>query len=225
MRRSILALTAAAAALLPLSVLSTASAAPAKTHDVLTTGKVGGANVKVKDVLQASLASKSAVVIADGTTTLKCTTSTFTVKVTKNPSAKGTADESLTKQSFSKCSATGPYKAYITSVTISLAKPPYKTTTSDKKNDPVTVSGAKSKVVVVTTLAGTLTCYYSGKTVTGSASNKHQTISFSKQKLTLASGSSSDCSLLSKTAEFSATYGPVVDTSVKGKTKPHVFVN
>jgi hypothetical protein len=225
MRKSILALTAAAAALLPLSVLSVASAAPAATHDVLTTGKVGGTNVNVKAVLQAGLAPKSSVVIADGSTTLTCKSSTFTVKVTKNPKAKGTSDESLTKQSFSKCTAAGPFKSFITSVSVSLAKPPYKTTVSDKKGDPVTVSGAKSKVVVVTNIIGTLTCYYSGKTVTGSASNKHQTISFSKQKLTLASGSSSSCSMLSKTSEFSATYGPVVDTSVKGKSKPHVFVN
>jgi hypothetical protein len=224
MRRSILALTAAAAALLPLSVLSTASAAPAKTHDVLTTGKVGGANVKVKDVLQASLASKQKVVIVDGSTTLTCKTSTFTVKVTKNPKAKGTATESLTSQTFGKCTASGPFAGNITKITASLTKLPYTTTVSDKKGL-VTVSKISSKVVVVTNVVGTLTCLYSAKTITGSASNKHQTISFSKQELKLGSGSSSFCSTLSSTVKISATYGPVVDTSVKGKTKPHVFVN
>jgi hypothetical protein len=223
MRRSILTLTVAAAALLPLSVLTTASAAPAAKHDVLTTGKVGGANVKVKDVLRAGLAPKSKVIFKDGSTILTCTASTFTVKVTKNPPAKGTAHESLTAQTFSKCKASGPFAGFIKKVTVTLAKPPYNVTTSDSKGNPVTVLKPSSKVVVVTSVVGTLTCIYSAKAITGSASNKHQTISFSKQKLTLAKGSSSSCSTLSKTGLFSATYGPVVDTSVKGK--PHVFVN
>jgi hypothetical protein len=223
MRRSILALTAAAATLLPLSMLTTASAAPAAKHDVLTTGKVGGANVKVKDVLQASLAAKAKVVFKDGSTILTCTKSTFTVKVTKNPAAKSTAHESLTGQTFSKCKASGPFAGFVKKVTVTLGKGPFNVTASDAKGNPVTVLKPSSKVVVVTNVVGTLTCFYSAKAITGSASNKHQTVSFSKQKLTLASGSSKSCSTLSKTALFSATYGPVVDTSVKGK--PHVFVN
>ena len=228
MRRSILVLTVTAAAVLPLSVMSAAAASPAKAHDVLTTGKVGGPNVKVKDVLAASLAAKSKVTFKDGTTTLTCKASTFTAKVISNPEAKGTAVESLTAQKFSKCSASGPFAPDITKVTTSLAKLPYKTTVSDKKGNPVTVSKVVSKVVVVTNVSsvGTLTCLYTAKTVTGHASNKKQTVSFTGQKLALQkSGSSSDCALISKTAVFSATYGPVVDTSARGKPKPRVFVN
>ncbi len=225
MRRSILALTVTAAAMLPLAVMSAAAASPAVAHHVLTTGKVGGPSVKVKDVLQASLAAKSKVTFADGSTIMTCKVSKLTVKVAKNPPAKGTAVESLTAQTFSKCSAKGPFASHIKKVTVSLTKLPYKTTVSDKKGFPVTVSNVTAKVVVKTDVAGTLTCLYSAKTVTGSASNKHQTVSFSKQKLKLAAGSSSLCSTLSKTAVFSATYGPVVDTSVKGTSKPHVFVN
>jgi hypothetical protein len=226
MRTRILAVALAAAALVPVSVLAAVPASAATAHDVLTIGKLGGPNVKVKAVLSASLAKKSAVVFAaSGGTSLTCTKSTFTTKVVKNPPANGTALESLTGQTFSGCSASGPFKPDIKSVTVSLFKPPYGVTVSGAKGNKVIVSKPSAKVVVVTppTLVGTLTCIYSAKSITGSTSNKAQTVSFSKQTLTLVTKiSSKNCSLL-PSAKFSATYGPVVDTSVKGK--PHVYVN
>jgi hypothetical protein len=52
------------------------------------------------------------------------------------------------------------------------------------------------------------------------ASNTGNTITFSKQKFTGASGGNALCPT---SAKFSATFGPVIDSSVTGS--PKVFVN
>jgi hypothetical protein len=231
MRTRIIAAAVAAAALLPVTLLAATPASAATKHDVLTYGKVGGTNVKVKDVLSASLAKKAFATFTSGSgtsaTTLKCAKSSFTAKVVTNPTAgKATAKEALTAQTASSCTVTGPDASLIIAkkISISLLKPPYSTTVSDKKGDPVVVSKGTVKVVVPTTVAGTLTCLYTATTVTGNVSNKHETVTFTKQTLTETTGSSTDCALL-PSAKFSAVYGPVVDNSVKGKKKPVVFVN
>jgi hypothetical protein len=224
-RRSIIAATAAAAVLLPMAAATVAEAAPTATHDVLTTGKVGGTNVKAKANLSASLPKKGKVTFSVGTALgASCTDSSISYSVTKNPAKPGTADLNLTKNPVSKCTVTGSFKSEISKITVSLKKPPYKTTISDKKGFPVTVTSETLKVVAVTTIAGTLTCYFSAKTLKGSYSNKTQAVSFSKQTLDLVtSGSSSDCSVAGSKATYSVTYGPVKDTSVKGS--PKVYVN
>jgi hypothetical protein len=230
MRTRTLAAAVAAAALLPFSLLAAGPASAATKHDVLTYGKAGGTNVAAKSILTAGLSGKSEAVFASGSTaTVSCKTSTITVKVVKNPTAKGTATESLTAQTFSKCSVSGSEASLIVSISLALTKGTYGVTVSDKtKSDPVVVS--KPSATVKVTLAksvggGTLTCIYNAKSVSGAESNKHQTVTFTNQTLKLIS--SEDKSLCSAlpSAQFSATYGPVVDNSVKGKKKPAVFVN
>jgi hypothetical protein len=225
MRTRIIAAAVAAAALLPLSLLAVTPASAATRHDVLTYGKLGGTNVAAKSVLTANLSSKTAV-FAAAAATLSCKKSTITVKVVKNPAAKGKASETLTGQTFSDCSTSGSFAADIKNPVISLTKGTYAVTVSDAKNDPVTVAKPSATVKVDVTLdkIGEITCIYAAKSALGNASNKHNTVTFKDQLLTEQPHSNADCSAL-PSATFSATYGPVLDQSVKGKKKPAVFVN
>jgi hypothetical protein len=219
MRKSmLLAGTAAATAMLVLGPTASALAAP--THDVLTTVKVGGPNVKVKDVLQAGLKAKTVLVFSSVSGTaisLKCTKSTITSKVTTNPRRPGTAVQSLTGDTVTGCKAN---TTLVKSVTVTVTKLPNKITTSDAKGNPVTVFGPSARLKIVTTIIGTITCNYSAKTIKGHASNTGSLISFSKQVFNRAAGSNSNCPAK---GALTVTYGPVVDLSVKGH--PHVFVN
>jgi hypothetical protein len=207
----------AAAAAITLAVLPM-MAASAATHSVLTISKVGGPNVKVGAILKASLAGTNKAVFSTGTgKNVTCKKVTFTDKVTKNPAKPGTAMEKLTNQTFARCTEAGISGA--TGVkSVKLNKLPYTTTIKDSKGDPVTVFGTNTTITLNTSL-GPLSCTYKAKTTTGHASNATQTISFSGQKFSLLSGPG-ECP---KSGTFSAKFGPVRDTSVKGS--PHVFVN
>jgi len=209
------------------SLLTALSAVPASaaTVDVLTTGKTGGSNVSVGAVLKANLAagvSADFYQSASSTTGVKCGKSSFSAKVTANPAKPGTAKESLTGQSFSSCTAN---VAGVTSVkSVTLANLPNNVTVSDSKGTPVKVSGTSSSkplktTVVLNTVLGTVTCVYTAASISGSASNTGNTISFSKQKFTKSSGPSTCFS----SGYFTAKYGPVTDSSVSGS--PKVFVN
>jgi hypothetical protein len=228
MRKSILAATAAAAMLLPLAAATVAEASPAASKtDVLTTGKVGGTNVAAKATLSASLPKKGTVTFSVGSIFgASCPTASMTFSVVKNPAKPGSASLNLTKSTVGgKCKFSGTLGPDVTSLSMSLKKAPYAATISDAKGDPVTITNEVVKVVVVTSISGvgTLTCYYTAKTLKGAYSNKNSGISFSKQKLTLVkSGSSADCEDV-KSATYKATYAPTKDTSVKGS--PSVFVN
>jgi hypothetical protein len=212
----LLAATAATTAVLVMSPLATAFAA---THDVLSTGKVGGPNVKVGAVLTAGLKTGTVLTFSSTLATLKCTKSTVTSKVTANPGRPGTATESLTAETVSGCKALNP-PVPVTSVTVTVTKLPYRSTVSDAKGDPVTVSGPSATIKIVTAHSGTFTCKYSATKIRGSASNTGSLISFSKQAFSKAAGSNLVCPA---TGTLTVTYGPVVDTSVAGH--PHVFVN
>ena len=88
---------------------------------------------------------------------------------------------------------------------------------------PVTIKGTSKtkpiKTTVTVTFAGsTIACSYKATTVKGTSSNTGNTITFSKQKFTAITGPPCPAS-----ASFSATFGPVKDTSVSGS--PKVFVN
>jgi hypothetical protein len=228
MRKSILAATAAAAMLLPLAAATVAEAAPTATHDVLTISKVGGANVKAKATLSAGLPKKGVVDFSIGpssspTLTAKCPTASLTFSVTKNPAKPGSASLDLTKAPVGgKCKFGGELGADVSSLSASLKKEPYAATISDGKGDPVTISNETVKVVVKASV-GTLTCYFSAKTVKGSYSNKTNGITFKDQTMKLASGGSSDCSAAGTSATYSATFSPLKDSSVKGS--PKVFLN
>jgi hypothetical protein len=215
MRKSLRAVTTAAAtAILVISPLTTALAAT--PHDVLTTGKAGGANVKVHAVLHAGLKARTSVTFTQPGTTnsVKCTRSTLTTKVTANPARPGSAILSLTGQTFGGCNISiGGVR--VISLRVKLQD---RTTISDAKGDPVTVfqPGATIKLALGRT---TFTCTYAARRLRGHASNTGQVISFSKQVLSRSAGSS----LCPAKGAFSATYGPVVDMSVRGH--PHVFVS
>lgn len=217
MRSQFLAASLAAAVLLPLSAVTAASASRAVAHDVLTTGRVGGHNVKLKDVLQAGLAGGSIVVVSNGTQiAFICTQSTFKAKVTKNPTAPGIAISQLIGLTITKCKPAG-IRPVDKTITLTLVNLPIKTTASDKKGHPVTVFGPLIKIAVTLTTGGSFSCTYGAKTVAGSFSNTHQAITFNKQTLTKVSGR------CNRPLVLTATYGPVVDLNVAGH--PHVFVN
>jgi hypothetical protein len=213
-----MAVASAATGMLVLAPGAGALAAP--VHDVLTTVKVGGPNVKVKDVLQSSLKPRTVLVFASVSGTpisLKCTKSTITSKVTANPARPGTAVQSLTRETVTGCKAS---TTLVRSVTVTVTKLPNKVTTSDARGNPVTVFGPSATLKIVTTVIGTITCKYSAKTIKGHASNAGSLISFSKQVFTRATGSNGACPAK---GALTVTYGPVVDLSVTGH--PHVFVN
>ncbi len=202
-----------------------AAAAAATPAHVLTTGKVGGPAVKTNAVLKASLANRTSAVFATSLGKLTCTKSTFTAKVVSNP-AKGaakpaTATESVTAQTFASCTIS------VKGVTIksqSVSNLPYNATVSDAKGNPVKISGrskAKPLLLSITVKFGTSTfsCSVKAASISGSWTNKGNATVFVKQKFTKASGGV----LCPASGTFSATYGPVRDTSVKGS--PAVFVN
>jgi hypothetical protein len=211
--RKLLLPAAAAAALLAIAPMTAASAA---SHDVLTISKVGGPNVKVGAILQSGLKFGKTAVFAAGSVKVTCKRVMFKDQVTKNPSRPGTAVEKLKSQTFSACSISG-INGTKGPPTFKLNNLPYKTTVTSKGL--VTVYKS-STTISVGVLGGTLKCTYVAKTTKGTASNKSETITFTGQTFIKTSGPNSTCT---HTAKFSATFGPVVDASVKGH--PRVFVN
>jgi hypothetical protein len=215
-----LAMTAASVAMLVAPVAASASTAAGSS--VLTISKAGGAAVKTGAVLKASLAKKSTAVFTTSLFSLDCKTAAFSAKVTKNPKAKGTATESLTKQTIGKCTVKGIGGITVKSITANNL--PYNVTVSDSKGNPVTVKGTKKSKPIETTVSvvfggKTYTCLYKATTLKASASNKGNSITMTKQSFTFVSGSS----LCPETSTFSVTFGPVTDSSVK--KSPAVFVN
>jgi hypothetical protein len=214
----VLAVAATAGLLVAAPAMVPATAAVAASHDVLTINKVGGTNVKKDAILKASLKSgTSAKFLTAKNAGVTCKSVSFTDKVLSNPRAKGTAREELTKQTFSKCkvSGIGGVKGV---KSVKLNGLPYKSTISDRKGDPVSVSGTTATITLRADI-GPLTCVYHATTTKGSVSNSSQTISFSNQPFKKKSG----VTACPRKGSFSAAFGPVKDTSVKGD--PHVFVN
>src|SRR5262249_54538209 len=101
---------------------------------------------------------------------------------------------------------------------------PYKATVSDASGFPVKITGqSKTKPIAVTatvTFQGNdVVCPYKATSVSGHASNTGNKITFTKQKFTRI-GTNALCPA---SANFAASFGPVVDSSVTGS--PKVFVN
>jgi hypothetical protein len=223
MRKSLLlAATLAASAMLVLAPAGSALAA-GKT-DVLTTVKVGGPNVKARDVLQSSLKARTVLTFSQvgvaHPISLTCTKSTITSKVTANPPKPGTAVELITGETVTGCKAN---TALVVSVTVTVTRLPNKVTTSDAKGFPVTVFGPSATLKIVpapSTKLKPFNCFFAAKTIKGNASNTGSLISFKKQLFTLQKGSGIFCP---KSGALTVTYGPVVDLSVVHH--PHVFVN
>ncbi|MFI6129372.1 Tat pathway signal sequence domain protein [Micromonospora sp. NPDC051141] len=203
-----------------------ATAAPSTSlaSAVLTYPTAAGTAVSVNDVIQASLKTGTNATFyssASGTTGVKCAASAFSAKVLSNPTAPGTATESLTAQSFTSCTSNIIGTTGVQSVTVNNL--PY--ATSVTSGGVVTISGTSTapiqSTVVLNSLLGPITCVYRTSTnkLTGVASNATNSIAFTNQTLTKFSGTS----LCFSTAYFTATYSPVRDTSKTGS--PAVFVN
>ncbi|MEU8185643.1 Tat pathway signal sequence domain protein [Micromonospora sp. NPDC049044] len=202
-----------------------ASADPsaALAGNVLTYPTAGGTAVAVNDVIQASLKTGTNATFynsTSGTTGIKCAASSFSAKVLTNPIAPGTATESLTAQSFGTCTTNVFGTTGVQS--IALNNLPY--TTSVTSAGVVTISGTTAapvqSTVVLNSLLGTINCVYrtSTNSLTGTAANASNSITFTNQPFTKFSGPS----LCFNTAYFSATYSPVRD-STKGNAA--VYVN
>jgi hypothetical protein len=198
-----------------------AEAAPAAHSRILTIRKAHGTAVKPGAALTASLAKGTKAVFSLSGIVFTCKQSTFKAIVVRNPTGPGKATEAITSETMGKCSINIQGAKIKNVKALNL---PYNSTVSDRKGLPVTVSGRKkNKPIELTSTAtlgtASLTCTYKAASIAGSASNKGNSITIVKQKFTKASGPS----ICPKAATFSAKYGPVADTSIKGN--PKVFVN
>jgi hypothetical protein len=221
-------LAVAAGAALVLSVPAGVAVA-ANVHKapkaVLTIGKVNGSAVKDKAVLKASLPKGGKVTFAAKVGSVTCTSSSITAKVVKNPAKAGEATLSVTGVSVSKCGTILGFNLSLTALNL-----PSGATIKTSKGDPVTITEAsKSKPLgfkVTVTSKGTVaaTCIFIASSLSGNGSNKKNTVAFSKQKLTLDTAKSSSlCTDVGTSATVTATYGPIVDSSVKHS--PKVFIS
>ncbi|RRR66023.1 Tat pathway signal sequence domain protein [Streptomyces sp. RP5T] len=204
--RSLLSLTAAAAAFaLPVAVAASAPAAAADVA-VLT---AGGADVAEGTTISASLASGTTATLyssSTGTSGITCTASTFTATVTGNPTAPGTATESLTGQTFSNCTSNVVGVLGVTSITVNNL--PYSTAVSSDGTVAVTPASGSAiqTTVVLRTLLGSVSCVYQAAGgLAGTADNADNSIKFANQQFSRTSGSS----LCPASGFWTAKYSPV----------------
>ncbi|MET7486528.1 Tat pathway signal sequence domain protein [Streptomyces sp. NPDC005538] len=206
--RTVLTLVGSVAALtLPFTVSASAADTP-----VLTTGSAAGTAVAVGDVLTAPLASGTSATLyssATGTSGVKCTSSTFTATVTDNPTAPGTATESVSGQSFDSTSCTSNVLGVTGVTSITVDNLPYSTAVASDGTLTVTpASGSTIQTTVkLSTLLGSITCVYQAPSLTGTSSNTDNSINFTSQAFTKVSGSS----LCFSAGYFTAKYAPVTD--------------
>ncbi|MEV0174752.1 Tat pathway signal sequence domain protein [Streptomyces sp. NPDC050803] len=206
--RTLVTLAGTVAALtLPLTVPAHAADIP-----VLTTGSVAGTPVAVGDVLTAPLAAGTTATLhssATGTSGISCTSSQFTATITDNPAAPGTATESLGAHTFDSESCSSNVVGVLGVSGITVDNLPYTTTVAS--DGTVTVTPASGSTIQTTvrlrTLLGTITCVYRAPSLTGTASNADNSITFTDQQFTKFSGSS----LCFANGYFTAKYAPVTD--------------
>ncbi|RGD57941.1 Tat pathway signal sequence domain protein [Kitasatospora xanthocidica] len=217
--------TLATAALAALALTGAAVTPAQAAGAVLTTGSPTGPAVAVGDVLTANLVSGTTANFnnsATGSTGVKCAASSFSATVTANPAAPGSAVERLDTQTFGSCTSNVIGVTGVKSVTVTSL--PFTNTVSDAPGNPVKLTpgaaGVMGTTVVLNTILGSISCNYQNSTgINGTTSNTGNTIGFAGQPFALVSGPS----LCFSTGYFSATYGPVLDSSVAGS--PALFVN
>ncbi|MFJ6985380.1 MULTISPECIES: Tat pathway signal sequence domain protein [unclassified Streptomyces] len=205
-RRPLLALAAVPAAFAAFAVAA-AGPASAAGPAVLTT--VNG-DVAVGTVLNASLAAGTTATLystATGTSGVTCASSGFSATVTANPTAPGTATESLTAHSFGSCTTNVLGVLGVNSITVNNL--PYGAAVSSAGTLTVTPAAGSTiqTTVVLRTLLGTINCVYRAPSLTGVADNTDNSIAFTNQQFTKASGSS----LCFANGFFTAKYAPVND--------------
>jgi len=228
-RSAVLAAACALALAAPASAAYAATAAHHAAKPVLTIKRKGGPAVRKRAVVKASLAKGKSAVFALGSFSASCSSSTLQAKVTANPSSRGKATLSLTGDTMSKCKLKGVSGISLTGV--KALNLPYDLTISSAKGFPVTIAG-KSKdkplsfqaTISVSGDSTPVVCVFTAPKAKGNASNKGNEVSVAKQKFTLdKKKSSSLCAEAASSATFSATYGPIQDTSVRHS--PKVFVS
>ncbi|MDH6116220.1 Tat pathway signal sequence domain protein [Kitasatospora sp. GAS204B] len=221
-KRLYLGAATAAAALAALTAMPASA-----SSSVLTYGSAGGSTVATGDVLTAALQSGTAATLystAAGGTGVSCSSSSFSATVVSNPAAPGTAVETLNSQTFSGCSAVNiPGVTGVNSVTVNNLT--YTNNVGDGTGNPVTLSpgtaGPIQTTIKLRTLLGSVTCTYqaSPTSLSGATDNTAQTISFSNQSFSKSSGPATCFAA----GYFTASYGPVQDTSQAGS--PSVYTN
>lgn len=205
MRARSFAALAGTVAILTLPAITPASAAGA----VLT---AGGSDVAVGDTLTAALSSGTTATLyssSTGTSGITCAASTFTASVTANPTAPGTATESVTGQTFGSCTTNVVGVLGVTSITVNNL--PYTSAVASAGTITVTPASGSTiqTTVVLSTLLGSITCVYQAPSLSGTTSNTDNSITFANQAFTKSSGSS----LCFSAGYFSAKYAPVNDGS------------
>ncbi|MFF7971002.1 Tat pathway signal sequence domain protein [Streptomyces sp. NPDC007905] len=204
------------------TVLTVAAAVPASADGtaVLTTGSTGGTAAAVGDTLSAPLASGTSATLyssATGTSGVTCTSSQFAAAVTGNPTAPGTATESVTGHTFDSGSCASNVAGVLGVSGITVDHLPYTATVAS--DGTLTVSPADGSTIQTTvklrTLLGTITCVYQAPSLTGKADNSDSSITFTNQQFTKTSGSS----LCFASGYFTAKYAPVTDAGAQ------VYVN
>ncbi|MFG2886718.1 Tat pathway signal sequence domain protein [Streptomyces sp. NPDC048297] len=201
------------------TALTVAAAVPASASGaVLTTGAAGGTAVADGDTLVAPLATGTAATLytsATSTSGVRCTSSQFTASVTGNPTAPGTATESVTAHTLANCTSNITGVTGVDSITINNL--PYGATITS--GGTLTVTPPSGSAIQATgklrTLLGSITCVYQAPSLTAQASNADNSITFTNQQFTKSSGSS----LCPASGFFSAKYAPVTDAGAP------VFVN
>ncbi|MEV7603699.1 Tat pathway signal sequence domain protein [Kitasatospora sp. NPDC089797] len=213
----------AALAALALTAAAPASAAPADAAGPVLTA--GGAAVAAGDTLAAPLTSGAAATFystATSTTGVTCATSQLSATVLTNPAAPGTATGSLTGLTFDSCTANVTGVTSVQSLTVDTL--PYGLTVDDGTGLPVTLTGGSNGQIQATAVLnswfGTLTCSYQlSGAFTGAADNGANSLTFTNEHFAKSGGDG----LCPADGYFSASYGPVADTSQSGS--PAVTVN
>jgi len=224
LRRHLAATATVVAALALGAVPASATPAPAATP-VLTAGSAGGTAVAAGDGLAAPLAANTRATFystATSTTGVTCAVSQLSAKVLSNPAAPGTATESLTGLTFGSCNSNVTGVTSVRSLTV--GNLPYGVAVDDGPGFPVTLTGGTAGPIqaaaVLNTWFGTITCTYQlSGAFTGNADNAAHSLAFRNEHFAKSGGSS----LCPADGYFSATYGPVTDTTQLGS--PAVYVN
>jgi hypothetical protein len=203
---------AAATALLALGAAAPATAAAPLTSDTLTVGSAGGTAVAVGNTLSAALTGTSTLTTSAGN--ISCTQGSFGATVTANGAA--TATETVTSFAFTNTSCTSKITGTTSVQSIGLKSGTAPVATVTGSTSQLTVTPVVT--VVLGTILGDVTCYYSGA-ATGTLSNTAHSLAFSGVAVTKQTGSSSLCP---SSGTFTATYEPVVDTSLSSQD---VYVN
>lgn len=205
MRKNLYTVLAAAAAtvLVGLGAAAPASAAVPHTADTLTVGSAIGPNVAVGDVLNAALTGTSTLATSSGNIT--CTAGSFGATAATNGAATATETVTSFTMTASSCTSKITGTTKVVSIGLKTGTAPVATVTASS----ATLSVTPTVTVVLGSILGNVTCYFSGA-ATGSLSNSAHSLTFTNVAVTKQSGSSSLCP---SSSTFSATYSPVLDAT------------